>query len=225
MNSFGFKVSGLKFQGSGFGFRRLALIFNFQFSIFNCLCLLLVTTLCSCRQNYVPKPHTYYRIDFPEKEYRLYDSICPFTFEYPVYGMLVSRTESTCWLNITFPGYQGTIHLTYLEVNNNYDQFVENDWKITYKIAQKADAVDHDLYVNPEQNVYGMISDIKGNAASPVQFFVTDSVRNFLRGSLYFYTKPNQDSLAPVITFFREDIVHLMKSIRWKEETGKSKTK
>jgi gliding motility-associated lipoprotein GldD len=177
--------------------------------------------LSSCQRNYTPKPHAYYRIDFPEKEYRLYDSICPFTFEYPVYGTVAPDTRPTsgpCWINIEFPKYGGTIYLTYLEIDSNFDQFVEDNWKMIFnKIAQKADAVDQRAYENPDLKVYGTIYDIRGNAASSVQFYVTDSVKNYLRGSLYFSTKPNQDSLAPVITFFREDIIHLMESIEWKQ--------
>ena len=191
-------------------------------SIKNCLCLLLAATLFSCQPNYVPKPSAYYRIDFPEKEYRLYDSICPFTFEYPVYGRLVSRPDSACWLDITFPGYKATIHLTYMKISD-FDLFIEENQKMIYSgIAQKADAVLLHEYVIPEQKIYGTIYDIKGNAASSVQFFATDTVKNLLRGSLYFSTKPNQDSLAPVIAFFREDMIHLIESIHWKEENGKT---
>ena len=189
--------------------------------------------LTSCQQNYTPKPHSYFRIDFPEKEYRLLDTIYPFTFEYPVYGALVERTaivknEETkssdpIWLNINFPKYKGTIHLTYLEIDNNFDSFIEENWKIIYKkIAQRADAVDDErVYIDPEQNIYGTLYDISGDAASAVQFFLTDSVKHFLRGSLYFSVKPNQDSLAPAINFFREDIIHLIESVRWKENSLK----
>jgi len=121
-------------------------------------------------------------------------------------------------MNIIFPKYRGTIHLTYKIIDNDFDRHIEVDWNIIFKgIAQKADAVDPRLYKNQKENVYGTIYDIKGNAASAIQFFVTDSTRNFLRGSLYFSTRPNQDSLAPVVAFFREDIIHLMESVRWKE--------
>jgi len=182
--------------------------------------LLACTLFFSCQRTYAPKPHTYFRIDFPEKKYRMYDSSCPFSFEYPVYGMLTPDPYSPsepCWLNINFSGYKGTIHLTYKKIDGNFDRFIEDNWKIIYsKIAQKADAVDPYEYDNPDKNVYGMIYDIKGNAASAVQFFVTDSVKNFLRGSLYFAVRPNQDSLAPAVNFFRKDVVHLIETIHWK---------
>jgi len=184
---------------------------------------LLCMLLFSCGQNYSPKPNTYFRIDFPEREYRTYDSDCPFTFEYPVYGTIMLDTRSNsepCWFNINFPKYRGTIYFTYKEINNNFDQIIEDNWRMLFSgIAQKADAIEDFPCYKPEINVFGMFYDIKGNAASAVQFFVTDSVKNFLRGSLYFTAKPNSDSLAPVVAFFREDVIHLMESIRWKTKT------
>ena len=83
-------------------------------------------------------------------------------------------------------------------------------------MAQRADAVDEIPLFDPEANVFGMLYDIKGNVASSVNFFVTDSVKNFIRGALYFSNRPNHDSLAPAIDFFREDILHLMRTIKWK---------
>ena len=202
--------------------------FKVQSSIVHCsLFIVYCLLLFSCQQNYTPKPHTYYRIDFPEKEYRMYDDNCPFTFEYPVYGTLVPDTRPSsepCWMNINFPKYKGTIYLTYMAIDDNkiFDQLIENEWNMVYsKIAQKASAVNERLYNNPEENVYGMMYNIEGNAASQALFFVTDSVRNWLRGSLYFNARPNHDSLAPVVVFFREDIIALMETVRWKETKTK----
>jgi len=195
--------------------------FRFRVSSFKYLlcCMGIVVCCFSCRQNYTPKPHSYYRIDFPEREYRIYDTICPFTFEYPVYGnlaYLIPPVSDSCWLNINFPKYKGTIHLTYGEIGSNLDQHIENIWKLVYsKIAQRADAVD-EYYIIREPDVYSVIYEIKGNAASPMEFLVTDSVKHFLRGALYFSVKPNYDSLAPAIIFFREDIIHLIETIKWK---------
>ena len=184
---------------------------------------LLCMLLFSCGQNYSPKPNAYFRIDFPEREYQIYESDCPFTFEYPVYSTITFDTRSNsepCWFNINFPKYRGTIYFTYKEINNNFDQIVEENWRMLFSgIAQKADAVEERIIENHETNVFGIYYDIRGNAASPFLFFVTDSVKNFLRGSLYFTAKPNSDSLSPVVSFFRKDVIHLMESIRWKTKT------
>ena len=195
--------------------------FKFQVSSFKfLLCIFWVVVGCfSCRQNYTPKPYAYFRIDFPEREYRMYDSICPLTFEYPVYGNLAYRippASDSCWLDIVFAKYKGTIHLTYGKIDNNLDCLKEDIWNLVYsKIALRADAVD-DYYIIREPDIYSVIYEIKGNAASPMEFLVTDSVKNFLRGALYFSVKPNYDSLAPVINFFREDVIHLIETVQWK---------
>jgi gliding motility-associated lipoprotein GldD len=62
-----------------------------------------------------------------------------------------------------------------------------------------------------------MLFDIKGDAASPLQFLATDSARHFLRGSLYFYARPNRDSLAPVIDYIKTDVVHLIETLEWRD--------
>ena len=63
----------------------------------------------------------------------------------------------------------------------------------------------------------GVMYDISGDAASSVQFYLTDSVRHFIRGALYFTLQPNSDSLSPVIEFFREDILHLIETLEWQD--------
>jgi gliding motility-associated lipoprotein GldD len=57
---------------------------------------------------------------------------------------------------------------------------------------------------------------MKGNTASPIQFYLTDSTKDFFRAALYFNNIPNQDSLAPVIDYLREDIMMMMETFRWK---------
>jgi len=179
-----------------------------------------VTSLFSCQQNFIPKPGSYFRIDFPEKEYKLYEGDRPIIFEYPVYGVFErddGRLSEDGWYNIRFPKYKATIHLTYKTIDNNFDDFFEDQWRIVYnRISMRADAIFEREYLNEEINVYGMMFDIHGDAASSVQFFVTDSIRHFLRGALYFTVSPNADSLAPAVAFFREDIIRIMESVEWK---------
>jgi gliding motility-associated lipoprotein GldD len=181
--------------------------------------LLLVLLLLACQQSNTPKPRGYLRIDFPAKEYVLFDSVCPYAFEYPTYGKIVPDTDyntEPCWINIEFPDFDGKIHISYKDVNQNLNDFIEDSRTLTYKHTIKADAIKETVYTNPERAVYGILYDIKGNAASSLQFYLTDSNAHFVRGSLYFNVQPDQDSLAPVISFFREDIIHLVESFAWK---------
>lgn len=175
----------------------------------------------SCVNTYSPKPRGYYRIDFPVKQYMAYSSSnCPYTFEIPVYAEAHPDSSSKaepCWMNIVFPAYKGCIHLSYKKIKGNLSEYIEDSRTFAYKHTVKADAIEERILHYADRQVYGILYDIKGNAASSVQFFVTDSTMHFIRGALYFSCTPNKDSLSPVIHFFREDIVHLLETLQWKQ--------
>jgi gliding motility-associated lipoprotein GldD len=180
-------------------------------------CIVMFTT--GCRKAYTPKPRSYFRIEFPKKEYVLYKSECNFSFEVPVYAKVVPYQGSNaepCWMNITFPEYKGTIYITYKKIHNDIDRYAEDIRTLAYKHIIKADDIIEQPVSFPDRDIHGMIYNIKGNTASSLNFFITDSTDNFLSGSLYFNVIPNKDSLAPVIRFFSDDIEHLINTFRWK---------
>jgi gliding motility-associated lipoprotein GldD len=182
------------------------------------LLILVVFASCGSEENAIPRPRGYFRIDFPEKKYQPYTSDCPFTFEYPVYGNLEfnTRQNQPCWPNIVFPKFKGTIHISYLPIESNLPKLLEDSRTITYKHTVRANDISEILVNRPEAKVYGTIYEVTGNAASAIQFHLTDSANHFLRGSLYFNASPNADSLNPVVNFFRKDIDHLIGSLNWK---------
>ncbi len=173
----------------------------------------------SCKHSYTPKPRGYFRIDFPEKEYINYQSNCNYRFEYPVYGKItevpVSPSEP-CWINVEFPRFKGKIHITYKRMISDLSTYSEDIRTLAYKHIVKADDIIETPVMMPEKDVYGMIFEIKGNTASSLSFYLTDSTENFLSGALYFNAIPNKDSLAPVISFFKTDIEHLIETLEWK---------
>jgi gliding motility-associated lipoprotein GldD len=185
------------------------------------LCIFVMSFLLSCGEDEItmPLPRSYFRIDLPAKSYRPNTGSCPYSFEYPSYSMLIMDTThpgEICWANLDFPKLNAKIHLSYKAGKNNIAKYLEDSRNLAYKHAIKASQIDEFMISNPEQHVYGMVYEIGGNAASSIQFHVTDSSQNFLRGALYFYAMPNADSLAPVISFVRSDIDHLLKTFKWK---------
>jgi len=183
-----------------------------------------LTFTISCNHTYTPKPRGYFRIDLPSKSYHLYNpDSCPYAFEYPAYARIEKDPEinaEPCWINISFPGYGAKLHISYKNVNGNLSDFTEDSRALAYKHTIKAEAINEKIYSRPGQHVYGTLYDIKGNTASAVQFFVTDSTKHFLRGALYFNVEPNKDSLAPLISFFRQDVIHIIETFRWKNING-----
>jgi len=194
--------------------KSLKKYYSFVFGI-----LLIAFLSYSCGDNYVPKPRAYFRIDLPEKEYKRLDTIYPYSFEYPVYSKVIpdnSANSEKYWINLVFPRFKGKIHISYKKINDNLFDYLEDSRNLAIKHIPKANAINELLYVNEDSRVFGLIYEIKGTgAASPYQFYVTDSLNHFVRGSLYFYVRPNNDSLAPVIDFIHDDIKHLINTFRW----------
>ena len=174
----------------------------------------------ACNNSNPPKPRGYFRITLPEKEYSQIDTALPYQFERPQYARLRPDQASggqNYWGNLVFPRFEAKIHLSYKEIEENLYQLYEDNRELAFKHTVKADAIKERMFESPENNVYGIMYEIQGNTASPVQFFVTDSTQHFLRGSLYFNTVPNKDSIAPVLDFIREDVVHMMETLEWKD--------
>lgn len=176
----------------------------------------------SCRNHdYTPKPRGFFRIDFPEKKYRLYNSACPFTFSYPIYANIVldlNRNAQPCWFNIEFPQFKGTLHLSYMPVTSKkiFNELIEDAYTFAFKHTVKATAIDQGKIAYPEHKLSGIYYRIDGNTASAVQFYLTDSTKNYLRGALYFNELPRQDSIKPVLDFVKKDIDVMIKTFRWK---------
>jgi putative hemolysin len=180
----------------------------------------LTFALSACDESFTPRPKGYFRIALPEKSYTAFDGAgCPFTFDIPAYAVMSPDTSpgaEPCWMNMEFPAFNGTVYLSYKAVHGDVARFIEDSRKLSMKHIPRASGIREIPVAFPERKVYGTYYAIKGSAASPVQFYLTDSVRHFLRGSLYFYAVPQPDSIAPVLDFVTADVDHLVESLRWK---------
>jgi gliding motility-associated lipoprotein GldD len=181
--------------------------------------------LIACNSDYTPRKKGYFKINFPQHEYQLFDMPgYPYTFEYPVYANIVKDTtffdeaaENPYWINVDFPQFNGRIYVSYKEVGKtDIEKLVNDAFKMTFKHTTKATGIDDSVMVTPN-GITGMFFHVGGNAATARQFFVTDSVKHFLRGALYFDATPNADSLGVVNDFLQEDMNHLINTLRWKK--------
>ena len=208
-------------QTTDLGLRKA--IWYFVFAV---VCCLSSVVLSSCHGDYSPKPKSYPRVIFPERKYELFDpQDCPYKFEKPVYANVMHDSaffghklkDDNCWLNIYFPSLNGVINVTYKEINDtmSLEHLVEDAHKMAFKHTKKANYIDEINIVN-DHGVGGILYDLGGDAASNVQFFVTDTTHHFVRGALYFYNQPNADSMAPVLEFVKADMQHMLKTFEWK---------
>jgi gliding motility-associated lipoprotein GldD len=193
----------------------------------------------SCSSRFTPKPKGYFKIDFPQRAYQVFNEPgFPYSFEYPVYATITKELDSSgqqpYWLNVEFKDFAGSIYLSYKSINgysaykvksgnvyrdslvkNSFERLRDEAFSLTYKHTIKASGI-VDSFFSPAKGYAGIYFYVEGNAATSKQFFITDSVKHFLRGALYFDATPNQDSIGVVSEFLDADVKHLINTLKWK---------
>lgn len=181
--------------------------------IFFCFSLFIL----ACEQSVgIPKPKAQLNLQYPRAEYQAIKNSCPYVFQInqqAEFGLL-----NNCESKITYAKMRATVYLSYRQINNNLDSLLSDAYQMPNKHIIKASEIPEKVFVNPQNRAYGTLFRIVGEAASQVQFFVTDSTDHFLVGSLYFYTRPNYDSILPAARYIEQDMVKLMESLEWKKD-------
>lgn len=172
--------------------------------------------LWGCEEHYIPKPRGYYRIELPKLEYKKVETP-QFTFEILESSSISITQEDSSWTTINYPKIKASLYLTYFK-NSDIETLSEDARKSAYKHSIKADDIILMPFHIPQNNLFGTVYSIEGNAASPVIFQFNDSIHQFVHGALYFNCEPNADSLKPVINFVKQDIEHIMETFRWKHQ-------
>lgn len=182
----------------------------FLFSLFFFLIFLF-----SCNSDFLPKPKGYLSLEYPIKSYQKLSLERPYSFEVSSNATIIDDANN--WLKIQYPNLKASIDITYKPINNNLKELLTDAEKLVFKHAVKAEQIIPKDFVNSQKKVFGSFYEITGNAASNLQFHVTDSSSHFIKGSLYFYAKPNYDSILPAVDYIKEDILKLIETLKWKK--------
>lgn len=182
----------------------------FQKSIF----FLVILSFFSCKKEAIPKPSGYLSLEYPDPKYVSFDKNCAYTFD--INDATIVTDKSNCSFEINYPKMKATLYLSYKPVQNNIKLLLKDAQKLTYEHTIKADDIIEQPYINADKKVYGMFYSVNGNAATNAQFYVTDSTKHFLDCSVYFYAKPNFDSIYPATNFIKKDMRKMMETLMWK---------
>jgi gliding motility-associated lipoprotein GldD len=191
-------------------------------------CFLLLTfglLLLSCEEPvYIPKPRGYPRVVYPVKSYQPFsEDYCAFTFEYPVYATIDQdtvffdeRPKHSCWFDLRIDQFAARVHFSYVPINekDSFEKLRRDAFTMANEHIIKANYID-EIPINTKHEIQGMAFDLEGPVASPFMFYLSDEKEHYLRGALYFNTKADPDSLAPVVKFLKEDIRHLINTFKW----------
>lgn len=183
--------------------------------------------LYSCEEKvYTPKPRAYPKVEYPTNEgFQLFDKeYCNMKFEYPSYTQIAKdefffddKPRSECWFDMITPSLNSAVHCSFIPISSKdpLDELIKDSYELISKHNIKADYIDEFVVNKKEQKVYGICFEAHGPVASNFQFYLTDSVDNFFRGSLYFNTQTRPDSIAPIADFLKRDIMHLVNTFEW----------
>lgn len=176
--------------------------------------ILFVASFCGCKKDVLPKPSGQLRLDYNIANYIKFHKNCPFTFD--LNDQAILKEKGNCNFEINYPKMKATIYLNYKPVRNNINSLLKDAQRLTYEHVIKADDIVEQPFLNSNSKVYGMFYDVNGNAATNAQFYATDSTKHFVDCSVYFYAKPNFDSIMPAVSYLKNDMKTLMESLRWK---------
>lgn len=174
----------------------------------------LATLTTSCEEEPVPKPKAQLRLEYPGTDYALIRSDCPFQFEKSDACEAVFNEK--CWLNLEYHELKASVNMTYRPVENNLQELLREAEKLTFNHTIKADGISSRPFVDDKKRVYGSVYEVTGNAASPLQFHLTDSLNHFITGAVYFDVQPNYDSIRPAVRHIEKDIIRLIETMEWK---------
>lgn len=176
-----------------------------------------ILLLFGCDEAPMPKPKGYFNISLPEKKYVHFTAGCPFEFDVSSVTKMSLKDSINCFYNLEYPEWKATLYLTYLPVKNDLKELIDEEHRRKEKHIQLASSIQDSVFVFPDRHVSATVFNINGTkTATPLQFFITDSTQHFFRGALFFYHSPNNDSIAPVIQFIKDDVRKMIQTFKWK---------
>ncbi|MFA5575268.1 MAG: hypothetical protein WC994_09490 [Brumimicrobium sp.] len=178
--------------------------------------MVLIFILIACSEKKpVPKPPTYLQFEFPERTYEVYQDECDFSFNKPSYFNVKKSAQGLCNRDIEFKGLNGTLLFSRFDMDTSLAVYVDYALDKIGEHKVKATAIYDSVVIRDDADVYGTFFQLQGNVASPFQFYLTDSTKRFASGVVYFNTRPNYDSIRPVLNFVKTDLIELMNTFEW----------
>ena len=184
--------------------------------------IVILVTFTACEDEIInPKPPTFLKIEMPEHSYHIEKSDGPFRMEISDFFTFKNSKNcdtSYCQQEI-YMGREinGNINLFYKKVSHidSLGKLINfsNQEVDFHKI--KADQIEYDQIIDAKNKVYGTLFELKGDVATNFQFYLTDSLDNFLRGEVILNCVPNYDSLRHVLNYIKLDLTHMINTFEW----------
>ena len=189
--------------------------------------LLLIFIMACGEDNSSPKPRMFPKVEYPKGSiYTFQYEDCPFTFKIPDYTEIDRdpryqrlNPPHDCWFNIKYPMFQAQLYCSYAALNGreSFDNYKSDAFEIVDQINRRSDYMEEYRYENIH-GVSGVVFDFSGPAASPMQFFLSDSTNHFFKMALYYDTQNEPDSLGPISDFIKRDMGRILETFQWSDK-------
>jgi len=168
----------------------------------------------------VPKPKGYLRLATPEISFQHWDSILPFTFDYSKNAVLYfqKKEKNIFWIDINYNTLSAVVKMSCFPIDNNLHNLMwEEEEQVMFHAERRmTDDIRFSTISDPQERVFGRLYELEGkHVATPLKFWLTDSTQYFVKGSLYFDFSPNNDSLAPIIDYLKNDALIMIETWKW----------
>ena len=174
----------------------------------------------SCDKPNLPKQNGFLRIEFKEPYYSIYEETdTSFNFYYNSNSTDLEQIGNNQFL-FEYSDLNLSLNLSFYNIKSSQDLGRKaRDFSLILDThTKKSNGVVLREYDNDNRRVFGKLYEIKGDVASPIQFYLTDSLSSFISGSVNLKFKSNYDSIFPSIQYVKNDILVLFESINWNME-------
>ena len=162
---------------------------------------------------YIPKPKALIKINVPDNNSELYsDSKLSFRYSKSANVSIKQNIYS-----VNFPDYQSRIYFT---INNLTDLDLEiYNFENSISVHENKGAyINANIIEDTSASVYGVLCFLQGNnIATSSQFFITDSIRYFVRGGLEF-----NSAIIPEIevqnVIMKQEVFKFIQSLKWQDK-------
>ena len=188
---------------------------------FNIICsLYFLFTFFSCENNSsLPKQDAYLRIEFNEPNYLIHKSQnSKINF---LYNTSSSSLESISarTINLDYKKLGMSLDLSFDKLNDETEltNYLRDFNLLLDAHTKRSNGFLIKEFENRNYSTYGKLYEFRGDVASPIQFFLTDSINNFIHGSLNMTFKSKYDSIYPSVQYIKNDILVFFESINLKK--------
>lgn len=174
------------------------------------------TLFFTCENNFnLPKPDAYLRIEFNEPKYLNYEDLnSQIDFYYNSSSSSINKISSKS-INLNYENLGMSLDLSFnkLSSENEVINYITDFNLLLDTHTKRSNGFLVKEFENVEYSTFGKIYEFKGDVASPIQFFITDSLNNFIQGVVNKEISSKYDSIYPSIQYIKNDILVFFESI------------